>query len=179
MSFNLDRNHMRSMINIYLFNCGLTDEDFTSITDQTLSRIMDRYHLTTTTQTHNIDVARAVQHTVVVLEAYFKIFDNVVHRMHLIDPVKTPWKEWKDVPPEFIYNYDEIGPNANQHHSPAVVSVSSLLEKEMIWQNSLLGDDKMNYHVSLGLTTQAAGNYHCPKSRQQGAPAPFLSLIHI
>mgnify|MGYP005648747415 CR=1 FL=1 len=43
MAFNLDRNHMRSMINIYLFNCGLTDEDFTSITDQTLSRIMDRY----------------------------------------------------------------------------------------------------------------------------------------
>ena len=90
MALNLNRTHMKSMIDIYLINNGLMDSEFTGISDSTLSRIMDKYNLTTTTKTNTIDVAHAVQHTVVVLESYFKIFDNVVHRMHKIDKVKCP-----------------------------------------------------------------------------------------
>ena len=90
---------------------------------------MEKYNLTTTTKTNTIDVARAVQHSTVVLDAYFKHFDNVVHRMNKIDDKKCPWKRWRDVPPEYVYNYDEIGPNANTHHSPAIVSIATLLQK--------------------------------------------------
>ena len=178
MAFNLDRNHMKSMINVYLINCGLIDDDFTGISESTLSRIMEKYNLTTTAKTNTIDVARAVQHSTVVLEAYFKMFDNIVHRMHKIDKDKTPWTKWRDVPPENIYNYDEMGPNANEHQPPAIVSIATLLQKQIVWQNSGTGDSKMSFHVTMGITTQGAGNYHCPKTRQEGAAAPFFSCLN-
>ena len=174
MAFNLDRNHMKSMINVYLINCGLIDDDFTGISESTLSRIMEKYNLTTTAKTNTIDVARAVQHSTVVLEAYFKMFDNIVHRMHKIDKDKTPWTKWRHVPPEYIYNYDEMGPNANEHQPPAIVSIATLLQKQIVWQNLGTGDSKMLFHFTMGITTQCAGNYHCPKTQQEGAAASFL-----
>ena len=162
------------MINIYLINSGLIDDDFTGISKNRLSRIMEKYNLTTTIKTNTIDVARASQHSTVVLESYFKIFDNIVHQMNKIDDIQTTWTKWRDVPPENIYNYDEIGPNANEHQPPAIVSIATLLQKQIVWQNSGTGDSKMSFHVTMGVTTQGAGNYHCPKTRQEGATAPFL-----
>ena len=61
------------------------DNEFTGISESTLSRIMEKYNSTTTTKTNTIDVARAVQHSTTVLDVYFKHFDNVVHRMNKID----------------------------------------------------------------------------------------------
>ena len=174
MAFNLDRNHMRSIIDIYLMNTGMYDSDCNGISETTLSRILKKYHLTTTTKTNVIDVARAVQHSTAVLEAYFKIFDNVVHRCHLNDSTKCPWKRWRDIPPQFIYNYDEIGPNPNKHHAPSIVSIETLLQKKMVWQNSSTGDNTPSYHVTVGVTTNAAGLYHSSKNRTSGAAGPFF-----
>ena len=78
------------MINTYLINSGPIHDELAGISESTLSRIMEKYNLTTTTKTNTIDVARAVQHSTAVLDAYFKHFDNVVHRMNKIDPKKCP-----------------------------------------------------------------------------------------
>ena len=174
MAFNLNCTHMKSMIDIYLINNGLMESEFTGISESTLSRIIDKYNLTTTTKTNTIDVARTVQQTVVVLESYFKIFDNVVHQMNKIDKIKCPWTEWRLVPPTYIYNYDEIGLNANTRHAPAIVSIATLLQKNIVWQNSSTGDSKMLFHISVGVTTQAAGNYNVPSKAQEGAGSPFV-----
>ena len=55
--------------------------------------------------------------------------------MNKIVDIKTPWTKWRDVPPENIYNYNEIGPNANEHQPPAIVSIATLLQKQIVWQN--------------------------------------------
>ena len=74
-----------------------------------LSLIIEKYNLTTTTKTNTIDVARAVQHSTAVLyNTYIKHFDNVVHRMNKIDDKKKTGKRWQEVPPEYVYNYNEI-----------------------------------------------------------------------
>jgi len=61
MAFNLDRKHMKSMIDMYLINHNLIDDEFLGISETTLSRIMKRYDLTTTTKTNTIDVPRKVK----------------------------------------------------------------------------------------------------------------------
>ena len=78
------------------------------------------------------------------------------------------------MPPEYIYNYDEIGLNANTHHAPAVVSIAALLQNNIVWQNSSTGDSKMLFHISVGVTTQAAVNYNVPSKAQEGAGSLFV-----
>jgi len=102
------------------------------------------------------------QHTAIVLEAYFKLFDNVVHRMHLIDSNKCPWKTWREVPPHNIYNYDKIGPNPNKHHAPSIIGIETMLHDKINWLGSGTGNKTPSYHATLGITTQAAGNYCVP-----------------
>jgi len=60
MTFNLDQKHMMSIINIYLINMGLMDDEFVGISETTLSRILKRYNLTTTTKTNTIDAKREI-----------------------------------------------------------------------------------------------------------------------
>ena len=67
-----------------------------------------------------------------------------------------------------------MGPNANEHQPPAIVSIATLLQKQIVWQNLGTGDSKMLFRVTMRVTTQGAGNYHYPKTRQEGAAAPFL-----
>ena len=37
-----------------------------------------------------------------------------------------------EVQPEYEYNYNEIGPNASEYHSPDIVSIVTLLQKQIV-----------------------------------------------
>ena len=54
------------------------------------------------------------------------------------------------------------------------MNITTLLQKQIVWQNSSTGDSKMSFHVTMGVTTQGAGNYNCSCTRQSGAAVPFL-----
>jgi hypothetical protein len=79
-----------------------------------------------------------------------------------------------DVPPDSIYNMDEIGFNFTGHRLKVLTSREQRDMTLTVQQITPDGDGKMKNHVTGCLTTSARGLYRDDKMQIQGAPGLFL-----
>jgi hypothetical protein len=139
-------------------------------------KVKKRQELATARNVYPIDPARMAQASPDVQNTFFKQVDAIIRVMHLIDPKICPWKCFADVPGAHKYNMDEIGPNPCDHRKPIIVSRAMEADFTRLFQNTREGDGRMNFHITLCVTTQAAGENCVPGKGIEGAPPMFVIL---
>ena len=94
--------------------CGVVSEGY-------IDKLMKRSDLVTASNSYSVDPARSSQVTTEVQESWYKKLDNIVLLLNKIYPEKCPRAKWADVPPENIYNTDEVAPNPTKHRKLVIV----------------------------------------------------------
>jgi len=139
--------------------CMAGNEPFVMVPSRGLIRnMMSRQHSACPLHlraSKNLDEARARQANEDVRDVHFMKVDELVRRLH--EAGISPWSSPSDIPPECIYNMDEVGLDTDKGKDKIYISA----KKNSLFQtNSFVRTkegDKMNRHVTLCLTTCANG----------------------
>ena len=153
----------------------LSGHDCGSVVMDTVERLMKRNNIGTEKKFYPVDIARAKQATKENHNTFIKRVDALIRLLHAVDPVNMPWKCFNDLPPEVLYNMDELAANPQEHRRP-ILAPKDLHSQLRHWQVSPEGDGRMALHISICLTTCAAGGFCIPSRGIDGAPPPFLII---
>jgi hypothetical protein len=102
----------------------------------------------------SLDPARARKATQATRDAVFYKLDAYVRNLNRMG--KVPWKSYKDIPCEKIYNMDEASTDTTKHRSKIITDAAEIIRQ---YTETPEGDDKMNMHITACLTTRADGEY--------------------
>jgi len=69
---------------------------------------------------------------------------------------KVPWRHFKDIPNECLYNMDKLAMDTMQHKQKVIGDKQNKSRTFMITPE---GDGKMNHHVTVCLTSRADGEW--------------------
>jgi hypothetical protein len=151
---------------------GITKQEAMAMIDDLISEKVDRRHqaecsekvfrrmlekhpdLVKIISAGSLDPARARKATRATRDAVFYKLDCYVRNLHTLG--KVPWKRYKDVPCERIYNMDEASTDTTKHRSKIIADAAAIIRK---YTETPEGDDKMNMHITACLTTRADGEY--------------------
>jgi hypothetical protein len=100
----------------------------------------------------SLDTARARKATRATRDAVF--YKLNAYPQNLNHMGKAPWKSFKDIPCESIYNMDEAPTDATEHRSKVIADATAIIRK---YTESLEGDNKMNMHITACLMMHANG----------------------
>ena len=132
--------------------------EFVPVTSKVVLRIMTRNHqLLRLVKGNSIDPKRVRQADEDVKMAMFVKLDHMIKLLH--SQGKVPWKSFGEVPPECLYNMDELAVNAHNHRHRIIAPVSDYFEGGRLYQETGAGDNKMPFHVTIALTTCAKGKF--------------------
>ena len=129
--------------------------------DATIRRIIDRSDgLTRSARASSIDVKRSMKASPETGRAWFMKIAGT-HSVLYNDPTVNMPKEWKtfaDVPPEYIYNFDELSADTNARYDKVVANAENLRKGLRLFKVGSNGDDKkQSFHVTAGVFTNASG----------------------
>ena len=102
----------------------------------------------------SLDPQRAKKATKDTRDAVFTKLDSYIRNLNAMSLV--PWKSYKDVPGDTIYNMDEVGTDTTKHRSKIICDAAATI-RQYCQTNS--GDGKMNMHITACLTTRADGKF--------------------
>jgi hypothetical protein len=103
----------------------------------------------------SLDPARARKATRATRDAVFYKLNAYIRNLNRMG--KVPWKSFKDVPCEAIYNMDEASTDTTKHRSKIIADAAAIIRK---YTETPEGDDKMNMHITACLTTRADGKFN-------------------
>ena len=104
----------------------------------------------------SIDPKRAEKATEETRDTMFSRLEYYVELLHHMGLV--PWKSFADVPAHCKYGMDEVGTDTTKRMGKILV-LSDYLGP--LFQVTPEGDNKMNHHITLCLTTRADGKKNC------------------
>jgi hypothetical protein len=99
-----------------------------------------------------LDPARARKANLATRDAVFFKLNAFIRNLHSMG--KVPWKNFKDVPCESIYDMDEASTDPTKHRSKVIADAAAIIRK---YTETPEGDNKMNMHITACLTTRADG----------------------
>jgi hypothetical protein len=108
----------------------------------------------------SMDPARARKANRSTRDAVFYKLDAYIRNLHRMG--KVPWRNYKDIPCESIYNMDEASTDTTKHRSKIIADAAAIIRK---YTETPEGDDKMNMHITACLTTRADGKSNHKRQR--------------
>jgi hypothetical protein len=99
----------------------------------------------------SLDPARARKATRETRDAVFAKMDAYVRNLHATK--SFPWKSFKDIPADKIYNMDEVGTDSTKRRSKVIAAKAM----GRIFQITPEGDGRMKDHITACITTRANG----------------------
>jgi hypothetical protein len=102
----------------------------------------------------SLDPARARKATLATRDAVFYKLDAYIRNLYKMG--KVPWRSYREIPCEKIYNMDEASTDTTKHRSKVIADAADIIRK---YTETPEGDDKMNMHITACLTTRADGKF--------------------
>ena len=102
-------------------------------------------------QASSLDPKRAKQASKETQDAMFAKLDSYIHLLHAMGLV--PWENYQEIPPQCLYNMDELGNIMTMHHKKAKTDEAKEMHK------TPEGDGHMPWHITVCLMTHADGEY--------------------
>ena len=128
---------------------------FTPVTRGVVSRIIKaNSDLLKLTRGNSIDPKRVRQADTDVRDALFVKLENFIK--FLYQQGKIPWKSFSEIPPEYIYNMDEVATNTHDHRKKVI---ACKLDLGRLYQEVIGGDSKMPFHITVCITSRADGKF--------------------
>ena len=128
---------------------------FKPVTRGVVSRIIKaNSDLLKLTMGNSINPKRVRQADTDVRNALFVKLENFIKLLH--SQGKIPWKTFADIPPEYIYNMDEVATNTHDHRKRVI---ACKLDLGRLFQEVVGGDSKMPFHITICITSRADGKF--------------------
>jgi hypothetical protein len=128
--------------------------DAMECSEKVLRAILNRHKDIKLGSAGSLDPQRAKKATKDTRDAVFTKLDAYIRNLHAMKLV--PWKAYKDIPAESLYNMDEVGTDTTKHRSKIICDAAATI-RHYCQTNS--GDNKMNMHITACLTTRADGTF--------------------
>lgn len=77
--------------------------------------LKSKHNIVGTATGHGIDVQRVEQATAETRDLFFAALEAMCALQHNRDPVAFPWKRYADVPPDHLYNMDDLSTDPTKH----------------------------------------------------------------
>ena len=85
---------------------------------------------------------------------------------------KVPWKSFDEVPPQYIYNIDELATESTIHYQKIIGQFGSF---RRAFQITPEGDSRMPFHTTIYLSFCATEIYSFPSGKVKGAPSRLIT----
>jgi len=108
-------------------------------------------------QASSLDPKRAKQASKEMRDGMFAKLDSFVHLLHAMKLV--PWQNYQEIPPQCLYNMDEVGNDTTKHRKKVVVAKTDKATEMRTFLKTPEGDGRMPWHITVCLTTRADGEY--------------------
>ena len=169
MGYGIDRTTGTDIITSVL-KSRLQLNECLAISPSVLNLMMKRHsEIVTLIHGNAIDPARIRQATVEVRDAEFFKIERYIELLYKMG--KIPWRTYKDIPKENLYNADEVATNTYDHRRK-IIGIASKLGRA--FQITPGGDGRMPFHITSMITSCASGKFKVPIEGIDGAPPPMI-----
>jgi len=152
VGLGLTREDLLNLINEYV-NDGKSDNSAMLVTMETVTRIIrNNENSLGAISASSLDPKRAKQANTTMHDAFFAKLELYIGMLYADG--KVPWKHFKDIPNECLYNMDELATDTTQHKQKVIGDKQNRSRTFIITPE---GDGKMNHHVTICLTSRANG----------------------
>jgi hypothetical protein len=134
-------------------NGRVDKRDRVEVSEKILRGILDRNKdLVKVISAGSLDPQRAKKANAETRDAVFTKLNSYIKNLYAMK--KVPWKCYREVPNNCIFNMDEVGTDTTKHRSKIIADAAAVIRA---YQQTREGDDKMNMHITACLTTRADG----------------------
>ena len=116
-----------------------------------------------------VDPARIRQATSEVRDSEFYKIEAYIEMLYKMG--KIPWRTYKDIPKQNLYNADKVTTNTYDHRRKVIGTATTL---GRIFQITPGGDGRMPFHITCMLTSCSTGIYKVPIEGIKGSPPPMI-----
>ena len=165
----ISKRELLNVVNDYQHEKAI-DGDYVPASDKYMRGLFKRHKsLVKICGSSSMDPQRAKQATEETRDAQFVKLDNYIKMLYEAGAV--PWANFCEIPPDHLFNMDEVGTDTTKHRTKLIADATLLCR---VFQVTPEGDGKMNIHITACITTCGNGLYCFPKDGISGAPAPLV-----
>lgn len=148
----VDRDELLQMVN-ELINIGLDEREREEATEKVVRDILERHpDLTKLVNAGSLDPLRAKKANVKTRDTVFCKLQAQTRGLYADG--KIPWKDYRDIPSNRIYNMDEVGTDTTKHRRKIIADKRNPFSR--IFTITPEGD-RMRGHITACITTRADG----------------------
>jgi len=156
MGYGITRDELQDIVSS-ITNFDLDERDAISVSDKVVRGLFSRHgDLLKIVQASSLDPKRAKQACMQTRDAMFAKLDSYICLLKAINLV--PWQTYQEIPPNCLFNMDELGNDTTKHRKKVIVGKTQQEAKEMrTFVKTPEGDGRMPFHITVCLTTRADG----------------------
>ncbi len=155
MGYGITRDELQDIISS-VTNWNTDEREFVEVSDKVVRGLFSRHgeHLKIV-QASSLDPKRAKQASKETRDRMFMKLDSYICLLHAIGLV--PWTSYQEIPPDCLYNMDELGNDTTKHRKKVVVAKTTDSKALRAFVKTPEGDGRMPWHITVCLTTRADG----------------------
>jgi len=143
-----------------IVNKDVDDRERVSISKHVTEGLLKCYkNLVKIVAAASLDPKRARQATVDTRNAVFFKLNSYIEILHEMG--QLPWKSYLEIPPNSIYNMDELGNDTTKHRNKILQKKTNTGNEQVSTTRTFMrtseGDGRMPWHITVCLTTRADG----------------------
>jgi len=158
MGYGITRDELQDIVS-GITNWQNDEREFVYVSDKIVHGLFSCHgELLKIVQASSLDPKRAKQASKETRDAMFAKLDSYIHLLNALKLV--PWHNYQEIPPDCLYNMDELGNDTTKHRKKVVVGKTSDTTKAVrTLVKTPEGDGRMPYHITVCLTTRADGKH--------------------
>ena len=154
MGYGITRDELQDIVS-NITNWQADEREVVEVSDKIVRGLFSRHgELLKIVQASSLDPKRAKQASRETRDAMFAKLDSYIHLLNVIGLVS--WKNYQEIPPDCLYNMDEVGNDTTKHRKKVIVGKSQDANMRTFVKTPE-GDGRMPWHITVCITTRADG----------------------
>jgi len=157
MGYGITRDELQSFIST-VTNWQIDERESVEVSEKIVRGLFRRHgDLLKLVQAASLDPKRAKQASKETRDAMFAKLDSSVRLLKAMGLVS--WNNYQEIPPDCLYNMDEVGNDTTKHRKKVVVGKTQDAKAMRAFVKTPEGDGRMPWHITVCLTTRADGKF--------------------
>ncbi len=155
MGYGITRDELQDIVSS-ITNFDLDERDVVDVSDKVVHGLFSQHgDLLKIVQASSLDPKRAKQACKQTRDAMFAKLDSYICLLKAMRLV--PWQTYQEIPPNCLFNMDELGNDTTKHRKKVIVGKTQESKEIRTFVKTPEGDGRMPWHITVCLTTRADG----------------------
>ncbi len=155
MGYGITRDELQDIVSS-ITNFDLDERDIVAVSDKVVRGLFSQHgDLLKIVQASSLDPKCAKQACKQTRDAMFAKLDSYICLLKAIGLI--PWQTYQEIPPNCLFNMDELGNDTTKHCKKVIVGKTQETKEMRTFVKTPEGDGRMPWHITVCLTTRADG----------------------